>query len=241
MSSVTRDAARVRADAARAALADARRFGDAFHEQRLRLGVTKEAVARTAGVSRPLIWRIEHGDPGVALVARAVCAQAIGGTAKLSFFADATPLIYDAAHARIVERIVGAAGPGWTVRLEMPVPGPGSRSVDVRLDGQDAVVLIEVETHVRRWEEILRELAGKRMAFIEAGESRAVHVVLAVPPTRHHRDLVQAMAASVAASLPVPSRAARQALTNGGKWPGDGLLWIAAGSSSGARQADRLS
>ena len=230
------DRTRAIAEAIRLAEGDARRFGDALAEQRLRLGLTKSAIARAAGVSRTLVWRAERGDPGVPQLARARCARAVGGTARLAFYADATPLIYDAASMRMVERITRDAEPAWDVSLEAPVPGPGHRSVDVRLDGRHDVVLIEVESHVRRWEEILRELAGKRLAFAEAGEPRTVHVVLAVPPTRHHRELVRALPSSIAASLPVAPAEASRALALGGRWPGDGLLWVASGA---ARQRHR--
>ena len=217
------------ADAARLAANDAVRFGDEFREQRIRRGIAQADVARLVGVSRCLVWRVEHGDARVQLEARAKCARAVGATLRLSFYPGATPLIHDAAQTRIGERLLVLAGPAWRPTVEARVPGPGHRSVDVRLDGSQDLVLFEIESHVRRWEEILRELAGKRAAFEEAGETRRIHVVLVLPPSRHHHELVAALPATVRAALPVPWAELRRTLVDGGRWPGDGILWVAGG------------
>jgi hypothetical protein len=113
---------------------------------------------------------------------------------------------------------------------------PGRRSTDIRLDHGRDIVLVEVETRVRRLEEIVREQHDKREAVRGsqgAGEKR-VHVVLVVPPTRHHRALVRAHPATIGTAYPAPSTALRAALESAtGDWPGDGLLWIAAGRTTG--------
>jgi transcriptional regulator with XRE-family HTH domain len=214
-------------DAVRALERDAQRFGDEFREQRSRIGATLAAIARAVGVAKSVIWRIEHGDPTVSLEIRARAARVVGGTSRLAFYADASPLIYDAAHARMIERVAALAGPAWRLTLEAPVPG-SRRSVDVKADSTADVVLMEVESRVRRWEEVLRELSDERREYRDAGERRRIHVVLVLPPTAHHRALLGALPASVRAALPVGSGDIRRALASGGRWPGDGILWVGA-------------
>jgi hypothetical protein len=104
----------------------------------------------------------------------------------------------------------------------------------VRLvDGRD-VVLAEVETAVRRWEEIARELHDKREAFCQSlGSSFRVHVLLVVPPTRRHRELVGALPLTMRSILPASSSDLSAALSGAGPgWPGDGILWIPGGASA---------
>jgi hypothetical protein len=163
---------------------------------------------------------------------------------RLPIYPDGTALLHDATHARIVERLVAKAHPVWSPMLEALVPGPGRRSTDIRLDDGRDVVLGEVETHLGRWEEALREMHAKRSAVIESGLDRRVHVLLVLPPTRHHRELVASIPHSVRLAFPASSPAIEAALQAGGPWPGDGILWIPGGVSRegqnrviGSRQA----
>jgi hypothetical protein len=91
-------------------------------------------------------------------------------------------------------------------------------------------VLIEVETHLGSLEEIIRELHTKRQAFVDAFPvplSQPIHLVLALPATRHHRAIVQAHPDLIRAAFPMPSLQVSRALADASRpWPGDGLLWI---------------
>jgi hypothetical protein len=91
------------------------------------------------------------------------------------------------------------------------------------------VVLIEVETHVGSLEEIIRELHSKRDALAQGGRGRQrIHVVLALPRSRHHRSIVQAHPRTIDTAFPISSIRLARALTEGSTaWPGDGILWIA--------------
>ena len=169
---------------------ETRAQGERIRELRLRQGLTQADVGRAVGVTRSVICELEQGDPGVSLAVGARAALLVGARLRLPVYDDGTPLLHDAAHARITERIIAACHPRWQPTLEAPVPGPGRRSTDVRLTSAADVVLVEVETVIRRWEELARELHEKRAAVAEAltGEAR-VHVVLALPPTRANRSL----------------------------------------------------
>jgi transcriptional regulator with XRE-family HTH domain len=212
------------------------RFGEDYRELRLRSGVSQAAVARAIGVARSVVCRMESGDPTIGPAIRARATAALGATFKFAVYADGTPLIRDAAHARIIERLLRLRHRRWRATVEAPIPGPGRRSTDLLLAHGRHVVLFEVETHVRRLEEIVREQHDKRAAVREASGAAGerIHVVLVLPPTRHHRSLVRAHRETVRAAYPAASARMRDALDSPtGDWPGDGLLWLATTDASG--------
>ncbi|MDO8484849.1 MAG: helix-turn-helix transcriptional regulator [Candidatus Limnocylindrales bacterium] len=205
------------------------RFGEEFREIRLRASVSQAAVGRAIGVVRSVICRIERGDPDVSPRIRARAAAALGADLGISIYPGAAPLIHDAAHASIVEALLGLSHPRWRATIESPVPGPGRRSSDIRLDHGPDTVLIEVESRVRAFEAIIREGAEKRAAVAATISSdRRIHVVLVLPPTRHHKALVAAHPRIVATAFPASHDALRLALADPKiEWPGDGILWLA--------------
>lgn len=216
------------------------RFGEEIREIRLRAGVSQAALARAIGVSRSVICRMEQGDPDVSARIRARAVSVLGGDFRIAVYPGGAPLIHDAAHARIVEAVLRRCDPSWHPTVESPVPGPGRRSTDIRLDRRGEIVLMEVETHVRAFEAIIREGAEKRAAVAEAATAAAaaggrvtspaqrIHVVLVLPPSRHHRVLVNAHPGIVAAAFPASAAELSRALANRHvAWPGDGILWIA--------------
>lgn len=205
------------------------RFGEEFREIRLRAGVSQAVVARAVGVARSVICRIEQGDPDVSPRIRARAAAVLGADLRISIYPEAAPLIHDAAHARIVEAVLKLSHPRWRATIEAPVPGPGRRSSDIRLDHGLDTVLLEVESRVRALEAIIRECAEKRAAVAaEIGPERRVHVVLVLPPTRHHKALVAAHPRIVATAFPASRHELDLALAHPvAPWPGDGILWLA--------------
>jgi transcriptional regulator with XRE-family HTH domain len=205
------------------------RFGEEFREIRLRAGVSQAAVARAIGIARSVICRIEQGNPDVSPRLRARAAAVLGADCRLSIYPEAAPLIHDAAHARIVEAVLELSHPRWRTTIEAPVPGPGRRSSDIRLDHGHDTVLIEVESRIRALEAIIREGTEKRNAVASTvGPDRRIHVLLVVPPTRHHKALLAAHPRIVATAFPASQDALRLALTGpDAPWPGDGILWLA--------------
>ncbi len=204
------------------------RAGEEFREIRLRAGVSQAAVARAIGVTRSVMCRMEQGDPDVAPRIRARAAAVLGANLRFAVYPDGAPLIHDAAHAKLVEAVLELRHPRWRATVESPVPGPGRRSSDLRFEHGSDTVLFEVESRVRALEAIIREGAEKRIAVAETvGPDRRVHVVLVLPPTRHHRSLVLAHPRIISTAFPASHEALIRALTNAdGEWPGDGILWI---------------
>jgi len=221
---------------------DAHRWGEEFRELRLRAAATQAAVGRAIGVTRSVICRLESGDTTVSPHIRARAAIVVGGDSRTAIYGGASPLLYDAAHARIIERVLALRHRRWRPTLEAPVPGPGRRSTDIRLADMRDIVLMEVESHIRRLEAGLREWQDKRSSVSAALEpdgvtTARVHAVLVLPPTRHHRALVRELRSAIDAAFPVPSDMLLEALrSERGPWPGDGILWVAGGRD---RSADR--
>ena len=204
------------------------RFGEEISEIRLRAGVTQAALARSIGVSRSVLCRMEQGDPDVSARIRARAVSVLGGDFRIAVYPGGAPLIQDAAHARIVEAVLDLCDPSWHPTVEAPVPGPGRRSTDIRLDRGDDIVLMEIETRVGALEAIIREGTAKQIAVSEtAPAARRVQVVLVLPPTRHHRALVSTHPGIVAVAFPAPHDAVMRALTiPDAIWPGNGILWM---------------
>lgn len=209
------------------------RFAEDYRELRLRVGVSQRAVAMAIDVDRSVITRLEQGDPTVGPAIRARACAVLGAHFRMQLYPERSAMIYDAAHARLVERVISLAGAGWKMEPEAPLPG--RRSVDLCLSSPLCVVLMEVESRIRRLEEIQRELHAKRDAvLVRAGPEQCVHVVLALPPTHHHRELVRTHPNLVAAAFPVSSAQIRRALGAPAQpFPGDGILWIAGSASAG--------
>jgi len=197
---------------------------------RVRAGVSQAAVAAAVGSTRSLICRLEQGDPAVALRMRFRVAAVLGADLRLMAYQGSGALIRDSAQAAIVEHLLHSRGGGWRPSVEADVPGPGRRSVDLRIDGPTDTVLIEVETRVASLEEIVRELHSKRQAVVESlgvSSRRRVHVVLALPVTHRHSTMVKAHPEIIRAAFPVRSAGIRRALIGQAQqWPGDGLLWV---------------
>ncbi len=222
----------VEREAQRLARLDATRIAEELRELRLGLRVSQSAVARLVGVSQSVISDLEHGDPTVRLEVRRRAAIVLGADLRIGVYPGATPLLHDTGHARIIERLLEIRHRRWRPDVEARVPGPGRASTDLRLSAANTVILIEVETHVRRWEATVRHCLEKRER-VQAGlgDGVQVFIVLCLPPTRHHRALVAEFAEYVQASFPTPSDLIRRALEDGTDWPGDGILWMAGGPS----------
>lgn len=240
------DAARsrrvVEREATRLARLDATRISQELRELRLGLGVSQAAVARVVGVSRSVVSNIERGDPAVGLEIRRRTAIALGADLRVSVYPGSRPMLHDAAHARIIERILERRHRRWHAAVEARVPGPGRASTDLRLSAGGTIVLIEVETHVRRWEATVRRCFEKREWVREvAGAPGSVFAVLCLPPTRHHRRMVAELGESVRAAFPESPDLLRRSLEEGTDWPGDGILWMpgSAGSAERAGRAQR--
>ena len=188
-------------------------------------------MSRVVGVTRSVICELEAGDPTVGLEIRRRTAIALGADLRINVYPGATPMLHDAGHARIIERLLQRRHQRWKAEVEARVPGWARASTDVRLSAPGTIVLIEVETHVRRWEETVRRCFEKReQVRLATAEPTQVYACLCLPPTRHHHRLVASLHEAVHAAFPAAPERLRRALEEGADWPGDGILWMAGGA-----------
>ena len=175
-----------------------------------------------------MISRLELGDPRVGFTTRFRVAALLGADLKLSAYTRSGPLIRDMVQARIVEAILAWIDRRWRRTVEAHVQGADRRSIDLRLYGPAGVVLCEVESRVGSLEEIIRELHAKRDAVRASqrptGEP-SIHVVLILPRTRYHLEIVRQHPRTIEAAFPMPSAAIEAALKDVTiPWTGDGIL-----------------
>jgi transcriptional regulator with XRE-family HTH domain len=184
----------VEREAVRLTRLDANRVAEELRELRLGLNVSQAAVARIVGVSQSVISDLERGDPTVGLDVRRRAAIALGADLRVAVYPGATPMLHDAGHAWIIARLLRRRHQRWRADVEARVPGPGRSSTDVRLSDARTIVLIEVETHLRRWEATVRRSFENRERVREAAPiGTNVFAVLCLPPTRHHRQLISGL------------------------------------------------
>lgn len=218
----------------RQARRQAMRLGEELAALRLRGGLTQAAVGRALGVNRSMISRLEVGDVRVGLPVRFRVAALLGADLRLSAYTRSGPLIRDAAQARILEEVLAGIDRRWKRTIEASVPGPDRRSIDLRLDGPNGVILCEVESRVGSLEEIVRELHSKRAAIRAAGTVTAaaggppIRAVLILPRSRHHLEIVRHHPETIRSAFPMPPAAVADALRDATSlWTGDGILWAA--------------
>ena len=99
------------------------RFAEDYRELRLRVGVSQRAVAIAIGVDRSVITRLEQGDPTVGPAIRARACAVLGADFRMQLYPERSAMIYDAAHDRLVERVIALAATAWNVEPEAPLPG----------------------------------------------------------------------------------------------------------------------
>jgi transcriptional regulator with XRE-family HTH domain len=222
------------------------RLGEEFAALRLRADLTQAAVGRALGVDRTMISRLELGDPRVGLLTRFRVAALLGADLRLSAYTRSGPLIRDTAQARIVEAVLAGIDRRWKRTVEAPVPGADRRSIDLRLDGPAGVILCEVESRVGSLEEIVRELHSKRDAVRSTRgviSGSPIRVVLILPRTRHHLEIVRHHPKTIEAAFSMPSAAVAAALQDAAiPWTGDGILWskVATRPAQGRSSEDPL-
>jgi transcriptional regulator with XRE-family HTH domain len=204
------------------------RFAEDFRALRLRASASQADVARAIGVDRSVICRLEGGDQSVSAELRSRAVALLGAEFRISLYPIGAALIQDESQARSIEQILALRHPRWHATVEAPVPGPGRRSTDLRLECGRDIVLIELESRVGKLDEIIRECHDKRDAVTGALSFAAVvHVLLALPATKHHRALLRDHPSTIKAAFPFSSADIEPVLMGPtGSWPGDGILWV---------------
>jgi transcriptional regulator with XRE-family HTH domain len=208
------------------------RFGHELRDARRATGLTQDRRASRAGISQPMISRIERGAVAPDLRSMARLARGVGQTLSVRLYPAEGIRLRDSGQLGLAEAIRAAAHRSWQISLEVPVaPPPDRRAADMVLAGGDEVMHVEIERALRDLQAQLRAAQLKRVALAER-LGRRVTLVLAVPDSAAARQAIAPHAAVLRNAFPVTSRAAWAAIRSGASLSGDALLWVRTDSSS---------
>ncbi len=190
------------------------RFGLGLRALRLRRRLTQDELARRAGVSRPVIGRMERGQADrVAIHTLTRIAAALGARIDLRLLWQGEGLdrLLDAGHARLVEVVVSLLNAnGWVAASEVSFSIRGERgSIDVLAFhlSTASLLVVEVKSVVPDIQAMLVALdrkgrLGREIARDRGWDARSVTRLLVLPNDRTARRRLGAHAATIGATLP---------------------------------------
>ena len=186
--------------------------------------LTREQVARKAGVAPSTVQRLEAGsvDTGVATLADVMAA--VGLDLVLNAYPGNQTRLRDSGQITLVDQLRRLASPYWTPRIEV-IAGQHGKSADLVFYGADEILHLEIERRATDFQSQYRAAEGKR-EYLSGRSERPVRLVLVFEDTRRNRDALWPHAALIRAQLPANSRAVLKALKRGHPLGSDGLLWL---------------
>ncbi len=224
---------------------DLLRFGRGIRALRRRRGLRQSDVAATAGVSRPVVGRIERGQSeAIAVGVLGVVARSVGGSLDilLRWQGEGLDRLLDEEHARIVERLVGwLRARGWEVLIEASFSHYGERgSIDILAwhAGRRALAVFEVKSVTPDLQAMLAGLdrkarIGPTLARSRGWEPASVARILVLADTSTNRRRLERFRAIVGAALPAGTRDVRHWLEDPGQ-PGIAGVWFLADDRAAA-------
>lgn len=197
----------------------ARKVGEEIRGARLAAGLSQRAVARAAKISQPRLSHIERGLTACSSFAElSVVARTVGLRLTLACHPVGDAL-RDSAQRRLIEALVARAHPGVRWRVEVPIPLPGDlRAVDAVLVAGGIDIAVEAWT---RLDDLQAQLRSSQLKRRDIGARR---LVLLVADTPHNRRVISAASLTLAATMPLQTRAVLAALGSGRDPGGDGVV-----------------
>jgi transcriptional regulator with XRE-family HTH domain len=188
-------------------------------------GLSQHRLADMVGVSQSMVSLVERGRRAVTWSVACALANAAGHDLSLRLYPTRSVSLRDSGQLSLIQGILVAAHPSWHGRLEAPVRAGDPRAADLLLIRPDEILHVEVERTLFDFQAQLRSAELKRSA-LSAGFEAPVRLVLAIPATRRHRELVSSMRVALSASLSSPSQAIWRAIKMGHPLGRDGLLLL---------------
>jgi transcriptional regulator with XRE-family HTH domain len=190
-------------------------LGSDLREARLASGVGVRDVARSIGMSKSHVTRVELGlvrDLSIAGTARHAAGLGLKLHARLY---PAGGGLRDAAQLDLLRRFRARIGDRWSWQLEAPLNIPGDlRAFDAMLRNGETTIAIEAITRLRDAQAQLRAAALKQR------DGQVARLVIVLLGTRHNRAALASAADVLATTFPLGTRATVAALSQG-KDPGD--------------------
>lgn len=203
-------------------------MGEDLRRLRFDAGVSLTTLAGLVGVDPSHLARIERGtsQPSLDLLER--IAVALGADLGIRIFAGTGPRIHDRFQAPMLEALIKLLHRRWARELEVAA-GRGRGFVDAVLADRltPAVVAVESQSEIRRFEQQVRWAADKAEALSDRYEGRPVSRLLLLRSTVATRALARTYAESFRAAYPARTADVLEALTSGVRaWPGAGIVWV---------------
>lgn len=188
-------------------------------------GLTRAEVARAAGIDRAHYSRIETGETGASLGILMAIGSVLGCDLGVRYFPGLGPRIRDRFQAPIVEALLGILDPSWVPQPEVPVLRPVRGVIDLVLRRTIEVIACEIQSELRRLEQVIR-WSGEKAAALDLAEEHPASRLLVVRSTVRTREIARRFEATLGAAFPTPSIDAFRALTEPAEaWPGAAILW----------------
>lgn len=210
-----------------------RTLGDDLGRLRIDAGASQAAVARAAGVDRSFYGRIERGIAHPSLETLIALAAVLGGDVSLRIYGGSGHRLTDRHQARMVEALVASLGAIWRAHLEVPVWRPVRGVIDAVLARPDDPRLIigEIQSTLPRLEQSLRWFAEKCDSIGSADlvgdrPTPPTSRLLVLRSTAATREIARRFESTLCIAYPASTAAAVRALTQGGPWPGDAIVWV---------------
>ena len=203
-------------------------MGEDLRRLRLDAGVSLRTLAELVGVDPSHLARIEKGFSQSSLDLLERSAVALGADLSVRLFGGTGPRVHDRFQAPMLEAFIKMLHPRWTRELEVAA-ARGRGFVDLVLADRltPAVVAVESQSEIRRFEQQVRWAAEKSDSLAERPEGRPVSRLLLLRSTVATRELARTYAESFQAAYPARTADALEALTSGAKaWPGAGIVWV---------------
>lgn len=228
---------------------DLQRIGRSVRALRRRRGWRQSDLATTAGVSRPIIGRIERGESGSIGVERlGAVASALGASldVTLRWQGERLDRLLDEAHARVVDALVAwLRAHGWEVAVEASFSRYGERgSIDVLAwhPARRALAVFEVKSVTPDMQAMLAGLDRKARLGPFVGRERGwdpvcVARILVLADTATNRRRLARFRAMVDAALPAGTWAVKHWLQDP-ESPGVAGVWFLADDRAAARNGD---
>jgi hypothetical protein len=182
--------------------------------------VSQSVVGRAAGVSHPVVSRIERGvAPNVPLRRLATLAAVVGLRLSIRAY-PAGPPVRDAAQIALLGRLRSVLHRSLTWRTEVPIPIDGDlRAWDSSISGRAWTAYVDAETRIRD-----AQALGRRTA-LKQRDTRTDRVILLVADTRSNREVLRALNGTLIADS-LPPRQIIDALARGQDPGGSGVILL---------------
>ena len=187
---------------------------------RMRAGISQAELARTIGVSRGWVARLELGRLGSVDLARSARLFAcLGHKLSVKIYPVGEPL-RDAGQARLLARFNARVSPAWHRTFEVVMPIRGDlRAWDEVLSGLVRIG-VEAETRPANLEATQRSISAKQR------DSGVERTILLLAATHANRTLVRNHIGALRQSFPLDTRTTLAALSAGLDPGANGLVLL---------------